>query len=66
MNIKALCLGSGIVHPSFGGLGRIMGWMVKLAKLTVLYSALNPKNLDVERLSLITNPNTLSTNQACN
>ena len=40
--------------------------MMKLAKGKVLYPALNPKNLDTERLSLIANPNTLNTNQACN
>ena len=35
--------------------------MVKVAKRTILYLSLNPKNLDVERLSLNMNFNTLST-----
>ena len=45
-----------------------MYWIVKLAKRTVLYLALNPNNLDVhvELLTLNTDPNTLNTNQVCN
>ena len=53
MNIKDLCLGSRRLHPSFGF--RKSYRMMKLAKRTVLYPGLNPKNLDVERLTLNTN-----------
>ena len=56
MSIKDSCLGSGSLHPNFFGF-RQSSEKVKLAKRTVLYPALNPKNLDVEQLTLSTNSN---------
>ena len=58
MSIKDSCLGSGSLHPSFLGLGRVVKGKVS-EKNGSLPCPNNPKNLNVEQLTLNTNSNTL-------